>query len=60
MLTYAGGAGNDITRTNVPDIRIHFRHQTLQDERAFIAKCADAYYKGMLPTTTSPSVRRTA
>ena len=26
----AGIEGNDITRTNVPDLRIHFRTQTLQ------------------------------
>jgi len=41
--------GNDINRTNVPDVRIHFRHETLQDERAFLAGCADAHYKGLLP-----------
>ncbi|KAG6442039.1 hypothetical protein O3G_MSEX002162 [Manduca sexta] len=27
-----GPAGNDITRTNVPDVRISFRHETLLDE----------------------------
>lgn len=25
-------AGNDISRTNVPDIRVAFRHETLVDE----------------------------
>ena len=40
-----------------PRVQIHFRHQTLQDERAFVAECADAHYKGQLPTITSPSVR---
>lgn len=52
-----GIEGNDITRTNVPDVRIHFRHQTLQDERAFVAGCADVHYKGLLPPILSPSVR---
>ncbi|XP_073955570.1 AMP deaminase 2-like [Choristoneura fumiferana] len=27
-----GPAGNDITRTNVPDVRLSFRHDTLLDE----------------------------
>lgn len=27
-----GPEGNDITRTNVPDVRISFRHETLLDE----------------------------
>lgn len=27
-----GVAGNDITRTNVPDIRVGFRYETLVDE----------------------------
>uniref|UniRef100_A0A8D8LV43 AMP deaminase n=1 Tax=Cacopsylla melanoneura TaxID=428564 RepID=A0A8D8LV43_9HEMI len=30
--TKEGGAGNDISRTNVPDIRVAFRHETLIDE----------------------------
>ncbi|XP_063895689.1 AMP deaminase 2 isoform X2 [Helicoverpa armigera] len=34
-----GVAGNDITRTNVPDIRISFRHETLLDELTNIFKC---------------------
>ncbi|XP_002735956.1 AMP deaminase 2 [Saccoglossus kowalevskii] len=33
-----GPAGNDITRTNVPDIRVTFRHETLQDEISTICK----------------------
>ncbi|CAB3248655.1 unnamed protein product [Arctia plantaginis] len=33
-----GVAGNDITRTNVPDIRISFRHETLLDELTNIFK----------------------
>jgi len=27
-----GAAGNDITRTNVPDIRVAYRHEALVDE----------------------------
>ncbi|XP_059609601.1 AMP deaminase 2 isoform X2 [Phlebotomus argentipes] len=30
--TQEGVAGNDVTRTNVPDIRVAFRHETLSDE----------------------------
>lgn len=30
--TREGVAGNDITRTNVPDIRVGFRYETLVDE----------------------------
>uniref|UniRef100_A0A8D8LKZ1 AMP deaminase n=2 Tax=Cacopsylla melanoneura TaxID=428564 RepID=A0A8D8LKZ1_9HEMI len=30
--TKEGAAGNDISRTNVPDIRVAFRHETLIDE----------------------------
>ena len=52
-----GIQGNDITRTNVPDVRIHFRHETLRDERSFLARCADTHYKGLLPPITSPSAR---
>lgn len=33
-----GVAGNDITRTNVPDIRISFRHEALLDELTNIFK----------------------
>ncbi|XP_028037472.1 AMP deaminase 2-like [Bombyx mandarina] len=29
---HEGPAGNDITKTNVPDVRISFRHETLLDE----------------------------
>lgn len=30
--TREGVAGNDITRTNVPDIRVSYRYETLLDE----------------------------
>ena len=30
--TREGVAGNDITRTNVPDIRVAYRQETLLDE----------------------------
>lgn len=36
--TKEGVAGNDITRTNVPDIRISFRHETILDELTNIFK----------------------
>lgn len=38
--TREGVAGNDITRTNVPDIRVAYRHETLLDELSNIfSKC---------------------
>lgn len=30
--TREGVAGNDITRTNVPDIRVSYRYETMVDE----------------------------
>ncbi|XP_058443979.1 AMP deaminase 2 isoform X3 [Malaya genurostris] len=36
--TREGVAGNDITRTNVPDIRVAFRHESLVDELSNIFK----------------------
>lgn len=30
--TREGVAGNDMTRTNVPDIRVAYRYETLKDE----------------------------
>lgn len=36
--TQEGVAGNDITRTNVPDIRVAFRYETLLDELSNIFK----------------------
>lgn len=36
--TKEGVAGNDITRTNVPDIRVAFRTETLIDELSNIFK----------------------
>lgn len=38
--TREGVAGNDITRTNVPDIRVAYRYETLLDELSNIfSKC---------------------
>jgi len=34
-----GVAGNDITRTNVPDIRVSYRYETLIEELSNIFKC---------------------
>ncbi|KAG6942493.1 hypothetical protein JG688_00018089, partial [Phytophthora aleatoria] len=34
--TLPGSRGNDIRMTNVPDIRVDYRHETLQGELAFI------------------------
>ncbi|XP_046402735.1 AMP deaminase 2 isoform X4 [Ischnura elegans] len=39
--TKEGVAGNDITRTNVPDIRVAFRYETLIDELSNIFKVVE-------------------
>lgn len=39
--TKEGVAGNDITRTNVPDIRVAFRYETLIDELSNIFRAVD-------------------
>lgn len=36
-----GVAGNDIQRTNLPDIRVSYRHETLLDELQTISRAAD-------------------
>ncbi|XP_013194241.2 AMP deaminase 2 isoform X3 [Amyelois transitella] len=46
-----GVAGNDITRTNVPDIRISFRYEALLDELTNIFKVCHA---SLPPTPSSP------
>ncbi|XP_065211003.1 AMP deaminase 2 isoform X2 [Planococcus citri] len=43
--TKEGVAGNDITRTNVPDIRVAFRYETLIEELSNIFKAADGIEK---------------
>lgn len=35
-----GAAGNDVHRTNVPDIRVAFRHETLVDELSTLCTAA--------------------
>lgn len=37
-----GVQGNDITRTNVPDIRVAYRHETMCDELATIIRAYKA------------------
>ncbi|XP_028163650.1 AMP deaminase 2 isoform X5 [Ostrinia furnacalis] len=52
-----GVAGNDITRTNVPDIRVSFRYETLLDELTNIFKALHypGYANGSAtPTTPQP------
>ncbi|XP_053689453.1 AMP deaminase 2 isoform X2 [Sabethes cyaneus] len=46
--TREGVAGNDITRTNVPDIRVAFRHESLLDELANIFKVHSERALGLL------------
>lgn len=36
-----GVAGNDVSRTNLPDIRVAFRYETLLDELSNIFKVAN-------------------
>ena len=35
-----GAEGNDVTKTNTPDIRVAFRHETLSEELATLCKAA--------------------
>ena len=35
-----GTAGNDVTKTNVPDIRVAFRHETLVEELSTLCTAA--------------------
>lgn len=35
-----GPAGNDVTKTNVPDIRVAFRHETLVEELSTLCTAA--------------------
>ncbi|VVD04347.1 unnamed protein product [Leptidea sinapis] len=51
-----GVAGNDITRTNVPDIRISFRYETLLDEltNIFKARLAHSQLSPIVPPVTPP------
>ncbi|KAG8860865.1 AMP deaminase [Tulasnella sp. 330] len=37
-----GAAGNDINKTNVPNIRLAYRHQTLMDELSMLREASDA------------------
>ncbi|KAI3617989.1 amp deaminase [Moniliophthora roreri] len=50
-----GAAGNDINKTNVPNIRLAFRHQTLLEELDLIynrsAKPQERGLEGQVPTT---------
>ena len=46
--TRNGVAGNDISRTNVPDIRIAYRHETLLEELSNIFRGVE----GMRKTST--------
>lgn len=40
--TRDGVAGNDVTRTNVPDIRIAYRYETLTEELTNIFRSLEA------------------
>lgn len=43
--TKEGVAGNDVTRTNVPDIRVAYRYETLVDELRCICRGAQSFNK---------------
>ena len=36
----AGVAGNNIETTNVPDVRVQYRYETLQAEKVFVEEMA--------------------
>ncbi|XP_021942583.1 AMP deaminase 2 isoform X4 [Zootermopsis nevadensis] len=49
--TKEGVAGNDITRTNVPDIRVAYRYETLLDELSNIFKTVEKESGPVTPMT---------
>jgi AMP deaminase len=49
--TKEGVAGNDITRTNVPDIRVAYRYETLVDELSNIFKTVEKESGPVTPVT---------
>ncbi|KAH7100848.1 AMP deaminase [Auriculariales sp. MPI-PUGE-AT-0066] len=51
-----GAAGNDIHKTNVPNIRVAFRHQTLLEELSMIRRGAAATQSADLTNHTAPEV----
>ncbi|CAG4956920.1 unnamed protein product [Colias eurytheme] len=58
--TKEGVAGNDITRTNVPDIRVSFRYETILDELTNIFKARQSFRQlrndAKSPTPPPPNV----
>jgi AMP deaminase len=48
-----GASGNDIAQSNVPDIRLQYRHETLQSELAFVnsggCEASATSYSGSAP-----------
>jgi len=50
--TKEGVAGNDITRTNVPDIRVAYRYETLVD--GLIVQCHLVHYRVIITYSTYP------
>ena len=53
--TKEGVAGNDVTRTNVPDIRVAYRYETLVDELRCICRGAQSYDRSQRTGSTSSS-----
>ncbi|KZT31255.1 Adenosine/AMP deaminase [Sistotremastrum suecicum HHB10207 ss-3] len=52
-----GAAGNDINKTNVPNIRLEYRHQTLSEELEMIRTNQDS---AMAPSTLVPTAENVA
>ena len=42
QLIAQGADGNDITLTNVPDIRLRYRHEVSEPSRATIPECVES------------------
>jgi AMP deaminase len=54
-----GAAGNDIHKTNVPNIRLQYRHQTLLEELALVSgKSVKARVDGAVALPTAEAVAR--
>ena len=49
-----GPHGNDIIRTNVPNIRLCYREATLKDEFQFLERCVKQQQTQLSARTTDP------
>ena len=54
--TREGVAGNDMTRTNVPDVRVAYRYETLVDELSNIFKSVESLEEFRVRANTNGTI----